>query len=275
MQRTIVITGASDGVGAAAARALAAGGDRVVVVGRTPAKVAAVASGIGAEGLVADFSRLADVRRLASDLLERCERIDVLANNAGGFFDAQTTTEDGHELTIQVNHLAPFVLTNLLLDRLVASRATVVNTSSAAHLRARLDLADIDLAMGWTKWRAYCNSKLANILFTRELHRRLVLDGVATAAFHPGVVASGFGVSDRGVTGRFYRSQVGRRVMVSAEEGADTLVWLANGTPPRDWAPGQYYVKRRIARTSSAATDDALAEGLWRASAAMVGLPER
>lgn len=271
MQRTIVITGASDGVGAAAARALAAGGERVVMVGRTPAKVAAVASATGGDGLVADFTRLADVRRLAADLLDRYERIDVLANNAGGIFDTQHATEDGHELTFQVNHLAPFLLTTLLLDRLVASRATVVNTSSAAHLRARLDPDDLDLARGWTKWRAYCNSKLANILFTRALHHRFVLEGVSAAAFHPGVVASGFGISDRGATGRFYRSQVGRRVMVSADEGADTLVWLANGTPPRDWAPGQYYVKRCIARTSAAATDDALADGLWRASAALVG----
>ena len=272
MQRTIVITGASDGVGAAAARALAARGDQVVVVGRTPAKVERVASETGAEGIVADFSRLSDVRRLADQLLTRHRRIDVLANNAGGLFDTRSLTEDGHELTLQVNHLAPFLLTNLLLDRLVADGGTVVNTSSEAHRRGRLDLDDLQGERGWSKWRAYCTSKLANVLFTRALHRHHVLDGVSTAAFHPGLVASGFGTQDQGATGRFYRSPFGRRVMVTPEKGADTLVWLAEGTPPRDWASGLYYVNRRIVRTTAAGRDDTLAEGLWRASAALVGL---
>ena len=272
MQRTVVITGASDGVGAAAARALAAGGDRVVVVGRTPAKVERVASETGADGMVADFTRLSDVRRLAAELLERHERIDVLANNAGGIFDERRTTEDGHEVTFQVNHLAPFLLTALLTERLVASGASVINTSSAAHLRGRLDLADPELESGWSAWRSYSNSKLANVLFTRELHRRTSLDGVSAAAFHPGLVASAFGTSGSGVTGRFYRSPLGRRVMVTSEQGADTLVWLADATPPRDWASGQYYVRRKIAPTSRAARDEALAEGLWRASERMLGL---
>lgn len=271
MQRTIVITGASDGVGAAAARALAAG-DHVVVVGRTPAKVARVASETGAEGVVADFSRLSEVRRLAADLLERHERIDVLANNAGGIFDTRQVTEDGHELTWQVNHLAPFLLTNLLLERLLASRASVINTSSEAHRRGKVDLHDPEMENRWTKWASYCTSKLANILFTRALHRRHVLDGISTASFHPGLVASGFGTGGAGATGRFYRSPLGRRVMVSPEQGADTLLWLANGTPPRDWASGEYYVKRQVVRTTAAGRDDALAEALWRASAEQVGL---
>lgn len=271
MQRIIVITGASDGVGAAAARALAAGDAHVVVVGRTPDKVERVASETGAEPIVANFARLSEVRRLAELLLARHERIDVLANNAGGLFDSRQITEDGHDLTFQVNHLAPFYLTHLLLDRLLASRASVISTSSDAHRRARLSVADPNLDRGWSKWRAYSNSKLANILFTRALHRRHALDGLSAVAFHPGVVASGFGVADRGATGWFYRSAVGRRVMVSPEQGADTLVWLAEGTPPRDWAPGEYYVDRRIVRPSKPARSDTLADALWRLSGDLVG----
>lgn len=271
MRRTIVITGASDGVGAAAARALASGNE-VVIVGRTPAKVEKVASETGAQAHVADFSRLSEVRRLAATLLERHERIDVLANNAGGLFDTRQVTEDGHELTFQVNHLAPFLLTHLLLDRLIASRATVVNTSSEAHRRGKVDLTDLEVEANWTKWKAYCGSKLANVLFTRALHRRHVLDGLATASFHPGVVASSFATGGSGVTGRFYRSHLGRRVMVSPEQGADTLLWLANGTPVRDWASGEYYVKRRIVATIAAGRDDALADNFWRASEALLGL---
>lgn len=272
MERTIVITGASDGLGAAAARALSRDEARVVVVGRTPEKVERVAAETGAEAMVTDFSRLAEVRRLADDLRARHERIDVLANNAGGIFDAREVTEDGHELTFQVNHLAPFLLTHLLLDRLVASRAVVVNTASDAHRRARLDLADLDLARGWSKWRAYSNSKLANILFTQALHQRYALEGLSAVSFHPGVVASGFGVRGRGATGWFYRSAVGRRVMVSPEQGADTLVWLAEGTPPRDWAPGQYYVDRRIVRPSKAARSQQLTDGLWAVSKGLLDL---
>ena len=271
MTRTIVITGASDGVGAAAARALTAPGTKVVIVGRTPAKVEAVASAIGADHLVADFSRLADVRRLADDL-SRYEHIDVLANNAGGIFDSRVVTDDGHELTFQVNHLAPFLLTNLLLDRLVADKASVITTASDAHRRGRIDLGDLQLSRRWSAWRAYSASKLANVLFSRELHRRLVLDGVSAASFHPGLVASGFGVDHPGLTGVFYRSGLGHKLMVTPEKGAETLVWLAQGTPPRDWAPGEYYVNRRIVTPSASARDDVLAAALWRASADLVGL---
>lgn len=270
MQRTIVITGASDGIGAAAALALAQVGDRVVVVGRTPAKVERVAHECGADSFVADFARLADVRRLASNLLTGYPQIDVLVNNAGGFFDEYTLTEDGHELTFQVNHLAPFLLTTLLVPRLVESRASVITTSSGAHLRGRFDLADPELSRRWSGWRAYANSKLANVLFMRELHRRHALAGVASVAFHPGVVASAFGTQSRGVIRRFYTSPITKRLMLSSEQGADTLVWLARGTPPRDWSPGMYYVRRSPARMSKQALDAALADSLWSLSEQMV-----
>ena len=142
-ERTIVITGASDGIGAAAARALAASGDRVVIVGRSPQKTEAIAAELGADHFIADFTRLADVRALAAELLRRYPRIDVLANNAGGIMGARELTADGHEKTLQVNHLAPFLLTTLLMDRLIESRASVINTSSAANRFGRLNLDDL------------------------------------------------------------------------------------------------------------------------------------
>lgn len=227
----------------------------MVVVGRTPAKVDKIADELGADRFVADFARLDDVVNLAAQLRERYERIDVLANNAGGLFAEREVTADGFEMTFQVNHLAPFLLTNLLLDRPVASRALVINTSSEAHRRGRLDLTDLQLEHHWTKWRSYCTSKLANLVFTRALHRRYVLDGLSTAAFHPGVVASSFCAS-RGATQWFYRSSLGKRLMVSPEQGADTLVWLANSTLPRDWASGLYYIKRTPSVPIKAARDD-------------------
>lgn len=270
MQRTIVITGASDGIGAAAARALAQGGDRVVVVGRTPSKVDRVARECGAEPMVADFAQLAEVRRLASELLIAYPRIDVLANNAGAFYTKRSVTGDGHELTFQVNHLAPFLLTKLLMPRLMESGASVITTSSGAHLRGRLDLADLDLSRRWSGWRAYANSKLANVLFMRGLQRRHALDGVASVAFHPGAVASSFGTQGGGMIRWFYTSPVTKRLMLSSEQGADTLVWLAQGTPPRDWSPGIYYVRRAPARMSKAALDDGLIDSLWSLSDQMV-----
>jgi NAD(P)-dependent dehydrogenase (short-subunit alcohol dehydrogenase family) len=197
----------------------------------------------------------------------------VLAYIGGGLFPERRLTVDGYELTFQVNHLAPFLLTNLLLDRLIASHGLVITTASEAHRRAQLDLNDLQLEHGWTSWRAYNRSKLANILFTRELHRRYVLDGIFAAAFHPGVVASGFAHDARWPTGWYYGSRVGQRLMVTPEQGADTLVWLADGMPPRDWAPGQYYIKRQISQPSRQARDAGLAGALWRRSAKLVGLP--
>ena len=161
--RTVVVTGASDGIGAEAARELAAAGDHVVVVGRSPAKTAALATELGTDHLVADFSRLDDVRVLADAPLAGCPRIDVLANNAGAIFaGTRSTTTDGHESTFQVNYLAPFLLTELLHDRLVESRATVVNTSSIAGGRfGRLDLDNLESTRGYSAARAYGSSKLA------------------------------------------------------------------------------------------------------------------
>lgn len=271
MTKTIVITGASNGVGAAAARRLALEGARVIVVGRDPQRTAAVATEIGAEHHLADFADLNQVRNLAEELA-RLERIDVLANNAGGMFGERRTTVDGFERTFQVNHLAPFLLTNLLMPKLIESGASVIATASAAHYRGHLKLDDLQSERRWNKWQAYSNAKLANVAFTRALNRRYVLQGVNAACFHPGVVASGFGKDASGLTERMYASKLAQRVLVTPEDGADTLCWLAQRTPPRDWAPGQYYAGRRIRSINKQVRSDAFCEAFWDVSATMLGL---
>lgn len=271
--RTIVITGASDGVGAAAARLLVEAGEKVVVVGRSPQKTAAVAEALGVPHHVADYSRLADVRRLAAELDAAYPRIDVLANNAGGLMGTtRTLTEDGHELTFQVNHLGGFLLTTLLMDKLVASKASVIQTSSvAARLFARLDIGDLDSERRYQAHLAYGGGKLANVLFTRELHRRYGDQGVNAAAFHPGVVGSNFANSAPGFTRWVYRSSLAAKTMTTPTRGADQLVWLAEGVPGSDWSPGSYFEKRRVAKTWPLADDAELARRLWEVSADLVG----
>lgn len=269
-ERTIIITGASDGIGAAAARELSLGGDQVVIVGRSREKTAAVAAELGADFFVADFADLAQVRALAAELLERYPRIDVLANNAGGIMGARETTVDGHEKTFQVNHLAPFLLTKLLIDRLAESQASVINTSSAANsLFGNIDLDDLDAEQKYSANRAYGDAKLANILFTMELHRRYRDRGISTAAFHPGVVATSFSTSSTSLMRLVYTTPL-KRLLLSPEQGADTLVWLATTQPGIDWRSGGYYEKRNITGANRRAYDPELAAGLWARSEAMV-----
>ncbi len=268
--RTIVITGASDGIGASAARTLSKQGERVVVVGRSAEKTGRIATEIGADYFVSDFAELAQVRSLAAQLKEKYPRIDVLVNNAGGIIGRRGLTVDGHEKTFQVNHLAPFVLTTELMDVLTASNATVINTSSAANSAyGKLDIDDLETARAYSAKRAYGNAKLANILFTAELHHRYHAAGVSTAAFHPGVVATNF-AAETGSPFRFaYRSFL-NRFMLTPEQGADTLVWLATATPGQDWVSGAYYAKRALAKANSQAYDADLARELWDRSEAMV-----
>ena len=274
-RKTVVITGASDGIGAAAARRLHADGHEVVIIGRSPEKTRAIAGGLKADHLVADYARLDDVRELASSLASRYPRIDVLANNAGGMFGARTETVDGFELTFQVNHLAPFLLTNLLQDTLIASGATVIQTASvAARLFGRIDMSDLDNRRDYTPLKAYGAAKLGNILFTRELHNRLHAQGLNAAAFHPGVIASAFAAdSSSRAMGFLYNNRFARRLLGTPETGADQLVWLAETAPGEAWMPGHYYEKRSIAaRVNPQSTRDDLAEALWERSAAMTGL---
>lgn len=273
-ERTIVITGASDGIGAAAARELASLGERVVVVGRSEAKTRAVAQETGAPFHLADFARLDEVGALADELRSTYPRIDVLANNAGGIMGRRELTADGFERTFQVNHLAPFLLTHLLMDTLVASGSTVINTSSAAaRLWGRIDLDDLDNGRAYSANKAYGDGKLANILFTRELHRRFHDQGISTAAFHPGPVATNFAADSTSPMRFIYRTPLRHLALISPERGADTLVWLARTTPGTDWISGQYYEKRGPARTSPQADDAALATGLWERSVQMAALP--
>jgi NAD(P)-dependent dehydrogenase (short-subunit alcohol dehydrogenase family) len=276
MTRTIVITGASDGIGAASARQLHDAGERVVVVGRNPEKTDAVVSALGADSLVADFSDLSQVRELAASLLDRYEKIDVLANNAGGMFGDRKMTRDGFELTFQVNHLAPFLLTTLLMDRLVDSGASVIQTSSEAARRfARFDIDDLQGERRYSASAAYGNGKLANVLLTKELHRRYGDAGLNAVAFHPGVIGSGFAGSSTGVMRWFYTSPLTRRLLTSTDVGGARLTWLALGKPGVDWQPGEFYANNRVARTNRLADDPALAKMLWDRSAAMIGLDAR
>jgi len=268
-QRTIVITGASDGIGAAAARNLARAGERIVVVGRSPEKTAAVGAELGADYFVCDFAELAQVRELAAALRERYPRIDVLVNNAGGIMRGHELTVDGHEKTFQINHLAPFLLTTELLDLLTASRATIINTSSAANGFGRLDLTDLNSERSYSTNRAYGTAKLGNILFTAELQNRYGKDGIAAAAFHPGVVATNFAAESTSWFRHAYKTVL-NRFLLSAEQGADTLVWLATSTPGRDWVPGAFYIKRALAKANSQAYDAGLAREFWDRSLELV-----
>lgn len=270
--KTIVITGASDGIGAAAARELTTRGSRVVLVGRSPEKTRALAAELDAPFHCADYAELDQVRRLASELSAAYPRIDVLANNAGGIMGDRTITVDGFEKTFQVNHLAGFLLTQLLLPTLIASNATVIQTSSrAARAFGRFDIDDLQNENGYSSHVAYGNGKLGNILFTRELHRRYGDQGISTAAFHPGIVGSNF-ASDTTHPMRFvYHTPVLRSLFtVSSSKGAEQLVWLAEGRPGTHWQRGEYYEKRKPATSGEDAQDDELARRLWDESERMV-----
>lgn len=267
--QTIVLTGASDGIGAAAARGLRAACEEVVVVGRSAQKTRAVAKELGADHFIADFADLGQVAALAAQLRDRYPRIDVLANNAGGIMGRRELTVDGYEKTFQVNHLAPFLLTRLLADVLVAGRGRVINTSSLANRFGRLQIEDLNAAGRYSPQRAYGNAKLANLLFTRELERRYGSRGLAAAAFHPGGVATNFSAGSTSLM-RFAYAGPLRRLMLTPTQGADTLIWLAIGTPGIDWTSGEYYVRRKIARANRQAHDEELAAQLWQRSEDMV-----
>jgi NAD(P)-dependent dehydrogenase (short-subunit alcohol dehydrogenase family) len=271
-KRVIVLTGASSGIGAAAALELASRGALVVPVGRDRRRLETIARRLGSERFPTDFASLAAVRRLAARLLERYPRIDVLVNNAGLVAGRRTTTQDGFELTFAVNHLAPFLLTNLLAERLRASSpARVVNTSSDAHRSGLLDLEDLQGERSWSTWSAYSRSKLANILFTRSLARRLEGTGVTANCLHPGVIRTRLGRGAR------LPVRAGWKVASSffgrPAKGAATIVYLADAPEPAA-ITGAYFVACRQSTPSSQAQDDELAERLWHESAQLVGLEQ-
>jgi daunorubicin C-13 ketoreductase len=270
MPRTVVITGASSGVGLAAAEQFARRGDEVVVVGRDPARLRAAVTRVRDAGggrapgeFRADFEVLDDVRELAGHLLATYPAIDVLANNAGGMVADYRRTVDGFEATIQANHLAPFLLTNLLRDRLSGGR--VVHTASRAHQRSSLDPTDFTGSPeGYSSWSAYGAGKAADILFAAEAARRW--PDVHSVSFHPGVVRTNFG---HGPAVRlFYRYAP---FLTTPEKAGALLVWLAT-VPAAELVDGAYYVGHRVTEPSAQAADPAVAATLWDASAEAVGL---
>ncbi len=272
-RRTIVITGASDGIGAVTARALAAPDVDLVIVGRSAHKLAAVTADTGATAFTADFAALDEVRGLAERIGEHAGTIDVLLNNAGGLFDPRQRTVDGHEPNFQINHLAPFLLTNLLHDRLAAADgALVLNTASIGNLFGRVDISDLDYrrrrAFGW---RAYGSSKLMNIMFTRGIAQRWSADGIVSAAVHPGAVASSFGRDSRAV-GLLYRTPLRHIGTITPAQGAEPLIELAGrGADPE--IDGVYFHRLRARGPESPqAHNHRLIDELWSASADLVGV---
>ena len=264
MSRTVVVTGGSSGVGLAAAEQFAAAGDRVVLVGRTQARLDEAAKRVKADKILkADFEDFDQVRDLAAQIKDVYPRIDVLANNAGGMVEHYRRTKDGFEATVQGNHLAPFLLTHLLRDRLTGGR--VVNTASRAHMRAAPDPGDLvgDPAR-YRAFPAYGAAKTANILFAAEAARRW--PEITSVSFHPGVVRSNFGA---GKATRFFYKYA--PFLVTPEKAGALLVWLATTGNVRN---GAYYVGHEIAKTAPYASDPAAAAALWAASEEATGVRE-
>lgn len=277
--KTCVVTGANSGIGQEIARGLAAAGSRVLMVVRDRERGEAardvIISSTGnpeVELMVYDLSSQRLIRELAATIRDGQDRLDVLVNNAGLTLGQRILTEDGIETTFAVNHLAPFLLTNLLLEHLRESAPSrIVTVASDAHRGARIDFDDPGGESGYSGWRAYAQSKLANILFTRELARRLRGTGVTATCLHPGVVRTGFG--RQGPTFIRVGTRVAGMFLLSPARGADTAIWLAS-SPEVEGASGGYYEKRRLTNPSLAARDPESAGRLWALSERLTGLHE-
>lgn len=276
--RTVVITGGTSGIGLAGALELARRGARLVLVARDPARAEDALiqlrriSPEARHGIhIADLSRLSEMRRVGAVIAAAEPRVDVLVNNAGAWFPDRIETEDGFEMTFALDHLSYMVLTDALLPSLVAAAPSrIVSTSSEAHRFAALDLADLHGRAGYRGFSAYGRAKLCNILFTRELARRLAGTGVTANAFHPGFVASRFGDAGRGL-GRRAFGLAKALFAISPEAGAATLVHLAT-SPEVEGTTGGYHAKCRPLQPSRAGRDDAMARRLWDLSSEMTGI---
>lgn len=276
--KTVVVTGATSGIGRVATERLAALGARLVLVGRNRAKGAAFLGnlradhpGIDVQIHYADLSSLTEILRLAPALLAAAPRIDVLLNNAGAIFNRRETTEDGLERTFALNHMGYFLLTNLLLDRLAASAPSrIVSVASEAHRGVSLDFDDLQMQRGYGGWLAYRRSKLANILFTRALAKRIAGTGITANCLHPGFVATEFGDNNRGMF-RAALNLAKRFMAIAPEQGGETSVFLAS-SPEMAGVSGEYFDKCKPRAPSAAALDDQAAERLWRESAGLAGL---
>ncbi|NNH71442.1 SDR family NAD(P)-dependent oxidoreductase [Nocardia uniformis] len=277
--KTILITGATSGIGLEAAQQLGAEGDRLVLVGRNPGKLAHAAQLVRAAGagevdtLECDFASQTSVRQLAKAVLSGYGRIDVLANNAGGYYNERTETADGIEATFAVNHLGGYLLTELLLDLMTNSApARILFTSSVMNFGATMDFDDLGFREGYSGQQAYSRSKLANILYTRALSHRLTGTGVTVNAFHPGAVATHIWDSMPWY-GRPFAAVAKRLFMISAAEGGRTLTYLATA-PEVAEISGRYFQHNRVKTPSRRALDDAAAQRLCEISTRLVGLPE-
>jgi NAD(P)-dependent dehydrogenase (short-subunit alcohol dehydrogenase family) len=275
--RTVLVTGGTDGIGRATAEGLAVLGARVGIVGRDKERSHRVAAelagstGATVDAFVADLSAQAEVRRLAAEVLATYPRLDVLVNNAGGYWAHRHTTVDGLEHTFALNHLAPFLLTELLLDRLRASApARIVTVSSGAQSMGRIDFDDLQGATKYDGQKAYNQSKLANVLLTYELARRLEGSGVTANVLHPGVVRTGFGQED-GVRWMRLLLPVVRPFLKSPERGAATSIHLASA-PELAGVTGTYFANKRPKKSSARSYDEETARRLWDMSAQLVGL---
>jgi NAD(P)-dependent dehydrogenase (short-subunit alcohol dehydrogenase family) len=276
--RTVLVTGGTGGIGLATATGLAALGARVGIVGRVRARGTAAAESVcrtvpsaQVDVFEADLSGQGDVHRLAEEVRAAYPRLDVLVNNVGGSWAHRHVTADGLERTFALNHLAPFLLTHELWDLLVASApARVVTVASQAHTFGRIDFDDLQGERSYKGQRAYNQSKLANVLFTYELARRLEGTGVTATALHPGVVNSGFGREDSGPLMK-YLQPLGARLLKTPEQGAETPIYLAS-SPEVQGFTGAYFANRRLKRSSRASYDRDVARRLWEVSAELTSV---
>jgi NAD(P)-dependent dehydrogenase (short-subunit alcohol dehydrogenase family) len=279
--KTCIVTGASNGIGLETAVALAGMGATVAMVARDRTRGEAAVAEVNrrsgsatAHLLLADLASLDDIRRLAGEVRATYPRIDVLVNNAGAYNATRSETRDGFETTFGVNHLAYFLLTNLLLDVIKASApARIVNVSSTAHVRAKLDFDDLQSEKNYAGFQTYGRSKLANVLFTYELARRLEGTGVTANCLHPGVVRTGFGKNNSGATRVFFNifQAVGKPFLLSPAKGAATTIYLAS-SPEVEGVTGKYFANSREKNSNDASHDLESARRLWEMSEAMVGL---
>ena len=275
--KTVLVTGGTGGIGRATALGLATLGSRVAITGRDRSRAEEAAReiralhGVRVDVFVADLSSQAEVRRLADEACSRLHRIDVLVNNVGGYWHTRHVTVDGVERTLATNHLAPFLLTHLLLDRLkLSAPARVVTIASHAHTTGRIDFDDLQGARSYSGATAYNQSKLANVMFTYELARRLRTTSVTANAVHPGVVSTSLGAEDPGRTQRLLVPLM-RPFMKSPADGAATSVHVASA-PALEQVTGCYFAQRRAKRSSAGSHDEAVARRLWLVSAGLVGL---
>jgi NAD(P)-dependent dehydrogenase (short-subunit alcohol dehydrogenase family) len=271
-----LITGSTSGMGKETALALAQMGATVVLVSRdrdrgeaTKAEIIAKSGNQAVDLLIADLSSQTSIRQLAEDFKAKYQRLHVLVNNAGAVYTKRTLTVDGVETTFAVNHLAYFLLTNLLLDVLKASAARIVNVSSEAQSGGTINFDDLQGAKRYGGFRAYSQSKLANVLFTYELARRLQGTGVTANCLHPGSVASGFGKNNGWLFSLVF--SLLRPFFLSAEAGAQTSIYLASA-PEVAGVSGQYFIKKKPARSIRESYDLAVAQRLWQVSAELTGL---